>query len=121
MSLSHSWQALKTYGVNECSVQPTPVIITLHLGCRRYRKLTSLSQRRYIYAESSHRDAVPFRKQLKDEAKLQRVTTHGLGERRIKISDDRLKEWQLTVGIEVHAQLNTDRKLFSRERQKRSL
>lgn len=52
----------------------------------------------------------PFRKLLKDEAKRRRI----LGEKK-GVRDDTpcSNRWELTVGIEVHAQLNTDRKLFS--------
>ena len=51
----------------------------------------------------------PFRKLLKDEAKRRRV----LSERKGNGHDACSNRWELTVGIEVHAQLNTDRKLFS--------
>ena len=59
-------------------------------------------------------DHVPFRKQLKDEAKRRRET-EGSGDRKKKnkLDDERLERWELTVGIEVHAQLNTEKKLFS--------
>ena len=62
---------------------------------------------------------VPFRKQLKDEAKRKRETqrldalkgiTHDTSG---KSNGSTSKEWKLTVGLEIHAQLNTDRKLFS--------
>lgn len=52
---------------------------------------------------------IPFRKLLKDEAKRRRV----LSERKGNEGDACSSRWELTVGIEVHAQLNTDRKLFS--------
>lgn len=55
---------------------------------------------------------VPLRKQLKDEAKQKRknakseaVSTGG--------EDTSIADWELTVGIEIHAELNTSRKLFS--------
>lgn len=53
---------------------------------------------------------IPFRKLLKDEAKRRRVLSERKGNRDDAPCSDR---WELTVGIEVHAQLNTDRKLFS--------
>ncbi len=62
----------------------------------------------------SSADGVPLRKQLKDEAKAKK--TGGAAAARKKKSQDvdpRLAEWELTVGIEIHAQLNTARKLFS--------
>jgi aspartyl-tRNA(Asn)/glutamyl-tRNA(Gln) amidotransferase subunit B len=54
----------------------------------------------------------PLRKQLKDEAKQKkresslRKTNHGA-------ENASLEKWELTVGIEIHAQLNTAKKLFS--------
>jgi aspartyl-tRNA(Asn)/glutamyl-tRNA(Gln) amidotransferase subunit B len=52
--------------------------------------------------------AIPFRKQLKDEAKKRRFLHGAQKNRRWKLED-----WELTIGIEIHAQLNTERKLFS--------
>jgi aspartyl-tRNA(Asn)/glutamyl-tRNA(Gln) amidotransferase subunit B len=52
----------------------------------------------------------PLRKQLKDEAKALKAT----GKRKKKKADNQtVPGWELTVGIEIHAQLNTARKLFS--------
>lgn len=58
-------------------------------------------------------EVVPFRKQLKDEAQrrkadLRNTTNHGRPGH-----GDRLKRWELVVGIEIHAELNTAKKLFS--------
>ena len=61
---------------------------------------------------TSSDDDVPYRKHLKAKAKQKRAAKH-LGNETGK-KDARLKKWELTVGIEVHAQLNTERKLFSR-------
>ena len=83
---------------------------------RRGRLLVLQAQ---AWSTSSHSNyQEPFRKQLKEDLKTKRAEKiSGLG-----INDQELKEakrrrqaldWQLTVGIEVHAQLNTDRKLFS--------
>ena len=33
--------------------------------------------------------------------------------KRQKKIEERAKEWQVTIGLEIHAQLNTERKLFS--------
>lgn len=49
--------------------------------------------------------AVPLRKKLKDEAKQ--------AKRKSKGDSQTVDGWELTVGIEIHAQLNTSRKLFS--------
>ncbi|KAL8803128.1 MAG: hypothetical protein Q9182_003378 [Xanthomendoza sp. 2 TL-2023] len=49
----------------------------------------------------------PFRKQLKDARK----TTVGVRKRTVE--NPVLESWELTVGLEIHAQLNTEHKLFS--------
>ena len=62
---------------------------------------------------------VPFRKQLKDEARRKREAQRldalrGTAvENSGKSNGSSLEQWKLTVGLEIHAQLNTDRKLFS--------
>ncbi|KAJ2974289.1 hypothetical protein NQ176_g6139 [Zarea fungicola] len=50
-----------------------------------------------------------FRKKLKDEAKLAKKQ----GKKRAKSDNQTVDGWELTVGIEIHAQLNTAHKLFS--------
>lgn len=53
---------------------------------------------------------IPLRKQLKEEAKsLKTKNRHRQGSEKSPQSDG----WELTVGIEIHAQLNTAAKLFS--------
>ena len=59
-------------------------------------------------------NVVPLRKQLKDEAKAKKsASSETRGKTKKQDIDPRLKNWELTVGIEIHAQLNTARKLFS--------
>ncbi|KAM0277095.1 hypothetical protein ACHAQH_006103 [Verticillium albo-atrum] len=53
---------------------------------------------------------VPLRKKLKDEAKQLRKDAKN---QKHKGSNQTVDGWELTVGIEIHAQLNTARKLFS--------
>lgn len=58
----------------------------------------------------------PFRKALKDAAKQKKIDERASGKSKKKASkaqDVRLEKWELTVGIEIHAELNTARKLFS--------
>ncbi|WPH04317.1 Hypothetical protein R9X50_00720600 [Acrodontium crateriforme] len=59
--------------------------------------------------------AVPLRKHLKEEAKKKKALARASGgqTRGKKAIDPRLEEWELTVGIEIHAELNTAKKLFS--------
>ncbi|KAG5974999.1 hypothetical protein E4U58_002256 [Claviceps cyperi] len=52
---------------------------------------------------------VPLRKQLKEEAKLAKKQ----GKQKSKDNSQTVEGWELTVGIEIHAQLNASRKLFS--------
>lgn len=57
---------------------------------------------------------MPFRKQLKDEARKKRVEAGGKPpKKKSKAEDPKFEKWELTVGIEIHAELNTARKLFS--------
>ena len=65
---------------------------------------------------SDHEDNTALRKKLKDEVKARKITRQ-LPSRAPETSkhETRAAEWELTVGIEIHAQLNTARKLFSGE------
>jgi hypothetical protein len=67
---------------------------------------------RLLHASVSLRDdVVPLRKQLKDKSKAARASQ---SKQQAKTSkQDAVEGWELTVGIEIHAQLNTARKLFS--------
>jgi aspartyl-tRNA(Asn)/glutamyl-tRNA(Gln) amidotransferase subunit B len=57
---------------------------------------------------------VPLRKHLKDEAKRKKAEAKASnGGNKKQKTDPRLEKWELTVGIEVHAELNTACKLFS--------
>ncbi|KAL5389184.1 hypothetical protein DPSP01_002498 [Paraphaeosphaeria sporulosa] len=61
-------------------------------------------------------DDAPFRKALKDAAKKKKKeerATSGATRNSSKARNPRLEKWELTVGIEIHAELNTARKLFS--------
>ncbi|EQL36271.1 glutamyl-tRNA(Gln) amidotransferase subunit B, mitochondrial [Blastomyces dermatitidis ATCC 26199] len=57
----------------------------------------------------SRSEYVPLRKQLKEEAKAKRAA-----KRKGSAPPAKHDDWELTVGIEIHAQLDTDVKLFSR-------
>ncbi|KAJ9665244.1 hypothetical protein H2201_004718 [Coniosporium apollinis] len=72
-----------------------------------------LAERRRLQTEAAP-EVVPFRKHLKDEAKKRRL--EGIPKpfrKKSKGSDPKLEKWELTVGIEIHAELNTTKKLFS--------
>ncbi|KFA75847.1 hypothetical protein S40288_01919 [Stachybotrys chartarum IBT 40288] len=84
----------------------SPVLPTAHtLGPRRAR---SLHTAQVVPATSPAAPAVPLRKRLKDEAKLAKKKGQ-----KTKSDSQTVDGWELTVGIEIHAQLNTSRKLFS--------
>jgi len=55
------------------------------------------------------KDRIPLRKQLKQDAKSAKAQKR---QRREQEEASREK-WELTVGVEIHAQLNTEAKLFS--------
>jgi aspartyl-tRNA(Asn)/glutamyl-tRNA(Gln) amidotransferase subunit B len=54
-------------------------------------------------------DRVPLRKQLKQEAKNLKAQK----KQRKQNEEASRQEWELTVGVEIHAQLDTAAKLFS--------
>lgn len=77
--------------------------------------IRSLLPTRCFQTKASTAEDVPFRKQYKDELKKRRKAGANDREGNEKHAKDlRLEKWELTVGIEIHAQLNTKRKLFSK-------
>lgn len=66
-----------------------------------------------VLEDTIQKETVPFRKQLKDEAKQRRAAGEKANRDIDRNKAQNLDGWELTVGIEIHAQLNTDRKLFS--------
>lgn len=107
-------------------VAPTrPAYVCPSCILRQNRRLPSASSlcpprpsSRALHTEtlSPQQADTPFRKQLKDAVKKQKKGARG-GSGSIKdgdiAKDPRLDKWELTVGIEIHAELNTARKLFS--------
>jgi hypothetical protein len=69
---------------------------------------------RFLHATSCQSQEVsPLRKELKDNSKAARAARRVSGEGPTTPDRDQVPGWELTVGIEIHAQLNTARKLFS--------
>lgn len=65
---------------------------------------------RYLQtAVESSSDRIPLRKQLKQEAKALKARK----KQRRENEEASREKWELTVGIEIHAQLDTESKLFS--------
>ncbi|KAL8832968.1 MAG: hypothetical protein Q9170_004604 [Blastenia crenularia] len=60
-------------------------------------------------------DTVPFRKFLKDEAKQRKLNAKPIETSKAgkPIDNAEISRWELTVGLEIHAQLNSQNKLFS--------
>lgn len=75
-----------------------------------------------VHANDFQADHIPFRKQLKDEARKRRTaqrlerTNEGINDYAQDANQSKLERWRLTVGLEIHAQLNTEKKLFSTAR-----
>lgn len=60
---------------------------------------------------SAPTDRVPLRKQLKQDAKGLKAQK----KLRKETEEASRQKWELTVGVEIHAQLDTETKLFSRQ------
>ena len=90
----------------------------LHSRINRYISARSLYYQRDHAARALHTSTdsadpattIPFRKQLKDAAKKRKAEATP---KILRKNNQKLEKWELTVGIEIHAQLNTSRKLFS--------
>ena len=79
------------------------------------QKLASCANLRKLHNEpvAANDPPIPLRKQLKDEAKARKLAAHPSKQSNQHKKDPRDEKWELTVGIEIHAELNTTRKLFS--------
>ena len=95
---------------------------TLRINSLQQQSRIPVPQARPLQTEVTQANDVPLRKQLKDEAKRKREAQR-LSGIQDKTSDagngshgSTSKGWKLTVGLEIHAQLNTERKLFSNAR-----
>jgi len=91
----------------------------IYQSCLRQARRSAISLRTLQTDSQSTppQDDAPFRKALKDAAKQQKKDKNATSSSTTKpntANDPRLEKWELTVGIEIHAELNTARKLFSR-------
>ncbi|THW15778.1 hypothetical protein D6D02_04027 [Aureobasidium pullulans] len=108
-------------------LQPRPITLSLRQTCLYYAcrsrlsPLAGVQPRHQQFSGSAHRfetakaadAAVPLRKQLKEEAKQRKKSAKAAKSPGNNAADPLLDKWELTVGIEVHAELNTAHKLFS--------
>lgn len=117
------WELQSTRARSVRSVFPIAILSCNGFrGVGRHASINPLSRGRShpsqtaLYAtQAAEADRTPLRKQLKDESKAKRAAgLHGISSSSTP-SQEKLKEWEVTVGIEIHAQLNTARKLFSRK------
>ncbi|KAJ5813328.1 uncharacterized protein N7503_000078 [Penicillium pulvis] len=69
-----------------------------------------ISRNNFSSASNLQIDRVPLRKQLKQDAKSLKAQK----KQRKENEEASRQEWELTVGVEIHAQLDTAAKLFSR-------
>ena len=110
-------------------LQPRPITLSLRQTClyHAYRPRLNLlagvlpvhrhfSAAAYcLQSAKAAETAVPLRKQLKEEAKQRKKSAKAAGKGNNE-GNALLDKWELTVGIEVHAELNTAHKLFSTAR-----
>ncbi|THZ82690.1 hypothetical protein D6C84_05560 [Aureobasidium pullulans] len=108
-------------------LQPRPITLSLRQTCLYYAcrsrlsPLASVQPRHQHFSGSAYSfetakaadAAVPLRKQLKEEAKQRKKSAKAAKSPGNNAADPLLDKWELTVGIEVHAELNTAHKLFS--------
>jgi aspartyl-tRNA(Asn)/glutamyl-tRNA(Gln) amidotransferase subunit B len=78
-----------------------------------YRKTAARLYHAGVSCNNEQQVIAPLRKHLKDELKARRVGAGSTPRGPLSDLQLRLEDWELTVGIEIHAQLNTSRKLFS--------
>lgn len=89
---------------------------TVRPVCTPRRELQTSTARRLQVENNANNgaaaasEAVPLRKQIKDDIKRRKADKRN----HVRQADrESLDDWELTIGIEVHAQLNTATKLFS--------
>ena len=116
-------RVISTYGL--CHKVPKPPVKaasrwqSLRVASLHSQWTLLINHARALQTDAVQPNDVPFRKQLKDEAKRKRQAgrnvreDHYTGRRGKEEEASRLEKWKLTVGLEIHAQLNTERKLFS--------
>jgi aspartyl-tRNA(Asn)/glutamyl-tRNA(Gln) amidotransferase subunit B len=104
----------KLRGARACNGLFIALELHFHATARLSSRAGLLSTRTALYATQVP-EPLPLRKQLKDEAKAKRTAGLKGASQPSGATQKNLEDWELTVGIEIHAQLNTARKLFSRE------
>lgn len=79
---------------------------------RYVNAVQTLRTRNFSVGTINAAEITPLRKKLKDAARANRPAPTASVNYEV-VSEKSAAEWELTVGIEIHAQLNTNVKLFS--------
>ncbi|KAL2838874.1 glutamyl-tRNA amidotransferase subunit B [Aspergillus pseudodeflectus] len=107
--LRHTPRAALSFTCPQCRhhniLQLSALNQSLPLQLPSYTPIRSLQT-----APTDAQDRIPLRKQLKQDAKSAKAQKR----RRREQEEASREKWELTVGVEIHAQLNTEAKLFSR-------
>ena len=85
------------------------------MACSQLARYPSTRLRPLHTTRRLQQEVTPLRKELKDTSKAARAAKRESGDENPVVGRDQIDGWELTVGIEIHAQLNTARKLFSGE------
>lgn len=93
--------------------RPASTLTSIHKTCA-IQPCTLLARPYHVSPPRHGQDGTALRKQLKDAAKAKK-TEQNQGKSASAKDATRAADWELTVGIEIHAQLNAARKLFSSE------
>lgn len=98
-------------------LRAAPTTLFTSTSCMRVPRACIVSKwlqsRGYATPETAKPHAVPLRKHLKDEAKRKKAEVKSNPSKATKSKEAQSEQWELTVGIEIHAELNTACKLFS--------
>ena len=92
---------------------PTTRLPKIQLRCRLPVNCAIRANRAFHSTPHAHESIAPLRQELKNKNKAARQQDRATGTRIDDAKLDVIPGWELTVGIEIHAQLNTARKLFS--------
>lgn len=99
--------------VLHAQARPALTLTRIHETCA-IQPCSSFARPYHAYPPRHGQDGAALRKRLKDAAKAKKIEQNE-GESASSTRETRAADWELTVGIEIHAQLNTARKLFSSE------
>ncbi|ETN43116.1 aspartyl/glutamyl-tRNA(Asn/Gln) amidotransferase, B subunit [Cyphellophora europaea CBS 101466] len=96
------------------AASPRTTSISRFSPCAKPPQSPALAGPRHLHTTKClAQEVAPLRKELKETIKAARSAKRGSGDGASHGDIDHVEGWELTVGIEIHAQLNTARKLFS--------